>query len=113
MSTWGSQLIELRRLKAAADATPPNPGDDSPHDQLRRKYLKELSAHTGRATIYYGTCWLENIAVPNVESLSLNLGDKQGFMEAVSNVKERVGPDLDEPRRQPRSRRGHHGVSPV
>jgi len=27
---------------------------------LRRRYLKLLSEHTGRAAIFYGTCWLEN-----------------------------------------------------
>lgn len=89
MPTWGEQLRELGKLKAAAAANPPGDGVPSPHDQLRRKYLKELSSHTGRATIFYGTCWLENKQVPNGESLSLNLGDQQGFMEAVSNVSER------------------------
>ena len=88
MPTWGEQIGELRDLKQAADKSP-KPGDSSPHDLLRRKYLKALSEHTGRATIFYGTCWLENKPVPNGDALSLNLGDKQGFMEAVSNVSER------------------------
>ncbi|WP_419921764.1 hypothetical protein [Candidatus Poriferisodalis sp.] len=88
MPTWGEQIRELRDLKQAAHKSP-KPGDPSPHDLLRRKYLKALSKHTGRATIFYGTCWLENKPVPNGDSLSLNLGDKQGFMEAVSNISER------------------------
>ena len=89
MPTWGEQIRELRDLKQAAANKPPKPGDPAPHDQLRRKYLKALSEHTGRATIFYGTCWLENKPVPNAGALSLNVGDKQGFMEAVSNVAEK------------------------
>lgn len=89
MSTWGEQLRELQQLKEAASKAPPALGGTSPHDALRRKYLKELTAHTGRATIVYATCWLEARPIPSVEAVTLNLGDKQGFMEAVSNVKER------------------------
>jgi serine dehydrogenase proteinase len=89
MPTWGEQLRELGELKATAAARPPKPGDPSPHDQLRRRYLRKLSDHTGRATIFYGTCWLENKQLPSGEALSLNLGDQQGFMEAVSNISER------------------------
>ena len=91
MPTWGEQIRELRDLKQAADKSP-RPGGPSPHDLFRRKYFKALSEHTGRAAIFYGTCWLENRPVPNVDALSLNLGHKQGFMEAVSNISER---DLD------------------
>ena len=88
MPTWGEQLTELRELKEAA-AIPPVAGAPSPHDILRRKYLKQLYEHTGRAVIFYGTCWLENKQGIAGESLSVTLGDKQGFMEAVSNVSER------------------------
>ncbi len=89
MPTWGELLRELNELKKAAAAKPAKLGDTSPQDQLRRKYLKNLSDYTGRATIFYGTCWLENKPVPNDEALSLTLGDQQGFMEAVSNISER------------------------
>ena len=89
MSTWGEQLRELYDLKKAGAARPPRPGAPSPHDQLRRKYLKKLSDYTGRATVLYATCWLENKPVPNDEALSLTLGDQQGFMEAMSNIAER------------------------
>ena len=84
MSTWGEQLRELARLKAEGE---PKPGDPSPHDRLRRKYLAELANHTGRAAIVYATCYLENREVPNGLALTVNPGDKQGFMEAVSNIK--------------------------
>ena len=89
MPTWGEQLKELRALKEEAAAKPPVAGAPSPHDKLRRKYLKELYEHTGRAVIFYGTCWLENKQGIAGESLSVTLGDKQGFMEVVSNISER------------------------
>ncbi len=86
MSTWGEQLQELREIKEAEDKKPPTPGGPSPHDILRRRYLAALHEHTERAAIVYATSWMENRPVPNVEALSVNLGDKQGFMEAVSNI---------------------------
>ena len=89
MPTWGEQLYELRRLKEAAVKNPPAQGGPSPVDTLRRKYLNALHQHTGRAVIVYATCWLENKPVKNEESLTLHLGDKQGFMEAVSNISEK------------------------
>lgn len=89
MPTWGEQLHELRRLKEAAARHPPDQGGPSPADTLRRKYLNKLHRHTGRAVIVYATCWLENTPVKNEEALSLRLGDKQGFMEAVSNISEK------------------------
>ncbi len=88
MPTWGEQLKELRVLKEAA-ADDPQSGTSSPNDLLRRKYLKKLYEHTGRAVIFYGTCWLENKPGLAGDSLSVTLGDKQGFMEAVSNISER------------------------
>lgn len=89
MPTWGEQLRELQELKDKAATTPPAPGQPSPHDILRRKYLKKLHQHTGRAVIFYGSCWLESKQFSGTEALSLTLGDKQGFMEAVSNISER------------------------
>ena len=89
MPTWGELLGELRILKEEAAAAPTPPGAPSPHDMLRRRYLKQLHEHTGRAVIFYGTCWLENRPGLGGDSLSLALGDKQGFMEAVSNISER------------------------
>ena len=88
MPTWGELLQELTYLHGEATTKPPPPGGPSPHDQLRRKYLKGLYEYTGRAVIFYGSCWLEN-QVADINSLSVTIGDKQGFMEAVSNITER------------------------
>ena len=89
MPTWGEQLHELRRLKEVATKNPPVQGAPSPVDILRRTCLNGLHQYTGRAIIVYATCWLENTPVNNVDALSLRLGDKQGFMEAVSNISEK------------------------
>ena len=88
MPTWGELLRELTDLHGEATTSPPPPGGPSPHDLLRRKYLKELYEYTGRAVIFYGSCWLEN-KVADINALSVTIGDKQGFMEAVSNITER------------------------
>jgi Serine dehydrogenase proteinase len=87
LPTWGEELKELGELikQAEAGTLPP---DASPFDVLRRKYLKRLSDLTGRATIVYATAYLEGKDAPT-STLSVDLGDKQGFMEAVSNVTER------------------------
>jgi hypothetical protein len=91
--TWGELLKELAALQGAAQAgaqvAPPPPGTPSPHDRLRRKYLKALSEQTGRATIVYYTAWQEGKGDVTTADLSVSLGDVQGFMEAVSNVDER------------------------
>lgn len=93
MPTWGELLKELadlqRRAELAAGAVAPTPGTPSPHDILRRKYLRVLSERTGRATIVYATAWQEN--KENVTSADVSVGpaDVHGFMEAVSNVSER------------------------
>jgi len=91
--TWGELLKELvqiqRRVELAATATPPAPGTPSPHDLLRRKYLKALSERTGRATIVYATAWQEGKENVTSAEVSVTLGDVHGMMEAVSNVTER------------------------
>jgi hypothetical protein len=93
MPTWGELLQELADLQrqaqaaAASGALPPDAA--SPHDILRRKYLKKLSERTGRATIVYATAWTENKENLSGAALSVGLVDVQGFMEAVSNVSEK------------------------
>ena len=93
MPTWGALLQELvdlqRKHQEAAEKglLPPNPS--SPHDILRRKYLKELSQRTGRATVVYASAWTHDKENLGGSALSVTLGDVQGFMEAVSNVEEK------------------------
>ncbi len=94
MSTWGEQLHELGELQRQAQARAaqegtPTPGSASPYDTLRRRHLEALSKRTGRAAIVYATAWLEDRDGLSAEVLSIGLGDKGGFMEAVSNVQER------------------------
>lgn len=45
MPSWSDILAELQKT-------------GSPHDVVRRKYLAELSALTGRNTIIYYSAWL-------------------------------------------------------
>ena len=83
MPTWGEILNELN-LSAA-------PGDRPDFDGVRRRYLERLNQLTGRAVIVYATAWFESRPIPPAE-LQIGLTDVQGFMETVSNVRER---DLD------------------
>src|SRR4051812_38036567 len=91
MPTWGELLAELGEIAQAqqtqqqAGGGPPPAG---PADILRRKYIKQLGEYTGRAVIYYGTAWHEARPI-NPQTLSVDLGDVRGFMEACSNVHER------------------------
>jgi hypothetical protein len=91
MPTWGQVALELeregrafqQRLVAAGGQLAP--GTPSPQDILRRKYLAELHALTGRAVIVYETAFLESRPIDPV-IVQIHLGDVQGFMEACSNV---------------------------
>jgi hypothetical protein len=93
VGTWGELLKELAELQGSPltphTVVPPKPGTPTPHDILRRKYLKQLAALTGRPVIVYATAWLEGKADVTSADLSVGLGDLQGFMEAASNIPER------------------------
>lgn len=82
MPTWGEILQEINKT---ASKTPNNTPD---FDGVRRKYLKQLHKLTGRATIIYATAWLESKPFPP-GLVQVHLVDVQGFMEALSNVKEK------------------------
>ncbi len=79
MPTWGALVEELNH--------PDNllPDGRPYHDRIRRKYLAALSQHTGRATIVYSTGFLDRESA----AMSIELGDLQGFMNAVANVPQR------------------------
>lgn len=79
MPTWGEVLNQLK------GTTTPNGTPD--FDGVRRGYLSQLHAHTGRAVILYATGWFESRPIPPAE-LQIGLPDVQGLMEAVSNISE-------------------------
>jgi hypothetical protein len=91
MPTWGELLQELGEIaqaQAVAQQAGGGPPAAGPVDLLRRRYLKLLHEHTGRAVIYYGTAWHETRPI-HPQTLAVDLGDIRGFMEACSNVNER------------------------
>ncbi len=75
MPTWGEILTELSQT---------NPPD---FDGVRRKYLRQLHAVTGRAVILYASAWFESRPIPPAD-LQVSNTDVGGFMEAVSNIHE-------------------------
>lgn len=88
MPTWGQILYELNKLIDAQQkaSTPPDPFGPSPHDIVRRKYLKELAAYTGRPVIVYASGWMEGRPVRDPSEVSVAGRDVMGFMEAVSGL---------------------------
>jgi len=88
MPTWGELLKELGTLTESLAERPDEFGGQSAPDVLRRKYLRDLSKRTNRATIVYATSWMEGKPA-SAEQLTINLADVQGFMEAASNLEER------------------------
>lgn len=62
----------------------------SPHDVVRRNYLKKLSDYTGRNTIVYYSGWLQK----NVPGTEVNDSDKTGLMTVVNKLDRSKGLDL-------------------
>ena len=62
----------------------------SPHDVVRRNYLKKLSEYTGRNTIVYYSGWLQK----NVPGSEVNDSDKTGFMTVINGLDRTKGLDL-------------------
>ncbi len=81
MPSWGEILQELSTSAVASGGQPD-------FDGIRRKYLTQLHALTGRDTIVYATDWLRG-ATP---MSSIDLGDMQGMMEVCQGLQ---GPGLD------------------
>lgn len=81
MPTWGEVLTELQ--------DPANRQNGLPDfDKVRRKYLAELHALTGRATIIYYADWFNKQG----PSGAINLEDMQGMMEVCRGLE---GSSLD------------------
>jgi ClpP class serine protease len=73
-------------LAQQATGSPPDPATLSPHDQVWRKYLAELSTHTGRPVIVYASGWLEGRPVPDPSFVGVATRDMMGSMEAVHGL---------------------------
>lgn len=62
-------------------------------DIIRKKYLGQLAAHTGRNTILYASKWTQpSLIALNPDFISMTAGDIQGLMEVVNGLS---GNDLD------------------
>ena len=55
-------------------------------DLVRRKYIGELAAHTGRPLIAYASGWMEGRQVPDPSLISVTSRDVMGFMECVHGL---------------------------
>jgi ClpP class serine protease len=68
----------------------------SPHDIVRRKYLKALSKRTGRNTILYYSGWLQKplIAAQQPFPFSVNDTDMNGLMTMIHGMDRAKGLDL-------------------
>jgi hypothetical protein len=84
MPTWGEILAEVNA--SAQQRAPLGLGAD--YDGIRRRYLTQLHALTGRGTILYTTNWLRGATPPT----SITLEDMQGMMEVCHGL---TGPNLD------------------
>lgn len=82
MPSWGDILKELQASAAS------NPNGQPDFDVVRRKYLTQLHALTGRSTIIYYTDWFSTSG----EVVSITLEDMQGMMEVLKGL---PGPELD------------------
>lgn len=77
MPTWGKILSEIRVQITS--------GDKQAFDNIRNKYINELSQFTQRDTIVYASRWTSGDVPPNL--VSINDEDIHGFMEAISGLK--------------------------
>ncbi len=84
MPNWGHVLNEIH-----GETNDPN--GDSAADKIRKKYLAQLHAHTGRNVICYYSGWLSK---PKLEGIDINDEDKNGFMLAIHKLDRTKGLDL-------------------
>ncbi|NTF88537.1 S49 family peptidase [Agrobacterium rhizogenes] len=82
MPNWSSVLREISVLQATATV--------SPHDVVRRRYLRKLFRHTGRNVIAYYSGFLSK----RVEGTVLTDEDKNGFMLCIHGLDRNKGLDL-------------------
>lgn len=65
--------------------------NENPFDQVRQKYLKALSAKTGRNVIAYYSGWLQN---PAYSETSINDADKNALMATIHDLDRSKGLDI-------------------
>lgn len=82
MPNWNEILKEVGARQAESNQA---------FDLVRRKYLGELHAYTGRNVIAYYSGWLSK---PPIGGLLINDEDKNGFMMAVHQLDRKKGLDL-------------------
>ena len=79
MPIWSQILFEITETQKTSG--------DNAADVVRRKYIKKLSAHTGRNTILYASKWTQPSIVPlNPDFISITAGDIQGLMEVINGL---------------------------
>lgn len=88
MPSWNEVLSELQEAHAKLQKYNQ---DHNPLDKVRRRYLSDLSALTGRNVICYYSGWLQK---PGYAQCSINDDDKNGFMATIHNLDRSKGLDL-------------------
>lgn len=81
MPDWSTVLSQISRE-----------AELSPHDRVRRRYLKDLSDHTGRNVIAYYSGFLNK--PPNIQGMAITDEDKNGFMQCIHELDRSRGLDL-------------------
>lgn len=82
MPNWNAVLEEIKK-KSEETAYP--------HDVVRRGYLDELHAFTGRTVIAYYSGFL---SMPDIRGVEINDEDKNGFMMCIHETERKGGLDL-------------------
>lgn len=88
MPSWNEVLEELQQ--ASAELKKYNQSHN-PLDQIRRKYIQQLSELTGRNVICYYSGWIQK---PGTAATSINDDDKNAFMATIHNLDRSKGLDL-------------------
>jgi hypothetical protein len=96
MPDWGDVLKEVQQRTAQCQMQAQAMGAAAQQalDVVRRKYLAELRAYTGRNVIAYYSGWLSK---PGIAQTDINDEDKNGFMMAVHGISKadrKLGLDL-------------------
>jgi len=84
MPNWDHVLREVQKERD-------DPGGESAHDKVRRKYLLALHKHLDRNVIAYYSGFLSK---PKLEGLEINDEDKNGFMLCIHKLDRKKGLDL-------------------